>query len=356
MATLLEIEALAAKAGTPATAAVQPHHAAPQRKANNGAIKKMLAASTAPYGTSGKLGERPYEFTRASAWVLGKCEDDDAKEELHYSNVLRKHLRDRYGPAFSTSRDQLVIPLSPDLMRQSIGVTGNDRDLLVMKELEQKMFLDNKNINPSLIKKTVTNTLNDSYGGTLVSPPAFGDLIELQRYSEIFSRLGCRNIPMAPQGSMVFPRISGVVTSYYQGEDPATGASGSRLPTGDLQLTVKTLITIVPVSIQLMVFGSVNVEAEIRNNMALSASQTSDQAFLNGTGGIKPLGLLRYPTQTSFVQGVQKTILYTPSGAATDGDKLYPQDITNMIGALPDMIESSQAGWLLLPQLNAKLQ
>jgi HK97 family phage major capsid protein len=200
-------------------------------------------------------------------------------------------------------------------------------------------------------------TTNQVAGGSLIAPPAFGDLIELQAYGSLLAKAGVRNIPLPPQGSMVYPRISGTATSNWQGEPGANVAAD--VATGALNLTAKTLATIVDVSIQLTTFGSVNVEGEIRAAMMLASAQKKDKTILyEGVGGTSPVALVKYPRQTSWTQGVNKCITYTPQGpsdGSTNGYYLQPQDVIRMIRKLPDNLDNDYA-WMMYTDTLASIE
>jgi HK97 family phage major capsid protein len=355
MATVQELEA-AATAAKAAPKATESHHIAPQKQAAT--VRKMLATNTAPHGASGPLGEREYSFARACAFKLGMIDESMAKEEVHYSGELRKmhnQYRGMSPHAITFRSDQFAVPLSPSRFGSSIA-NENPLTERLTRELTQKMAMNVSNINPNLVRKTMVTT-SETTGGSLIAPPAFGDLIELQVYGSILQRAGCRNIPLPPQGSLVYPRIAGTATSYWQGEPGADTASD--VATGALNLTAKTLATLVNVSIQLATFGTVNVEAEIRSAMALASSQKKDVTCLySGVGGTSPVGLKLYPRQTAWVQGTNKVITYTPQGpsdGATNGYYLQPQDVPRMARSLPDMLDTGYT-WVMTTQLLATME
>jgi len=322
-------------------------------------LKGMLGSRQAPHGTSGSVSERPYSFTRAAAFKLGMLDADQAKEELHYSGEIRKWLRGCHGSGSSPiplGGDQFYVPLSPRHFGGSM-FNPNPHAERLTRELTQKMAMP-KADTEGFVRKTMA-TATEGYGGSLVAPPAFGDLIELQGYASILNRLGCTRIPMPPQGSIVYPRIDGTGTSYHINEAPTPGASPADIATGQFTLTAKTLITLVDLSLQLQNFGGQNVEAAIRYEMARCSSQKKDQTVLfTGTGGQQPLALTKYPRQTQFVQGNQKCITYSPgspSDRTTNGYYLRPNDVVSMPSLLPDELDN-EYGWVMRPELLATIE
>lgn len=354
--TVQELEAAATAAKAAPKATEQKSVTGTQKQAAT--VKKMLATNTAPHGATGPLGEREYSFARACAFKLGMIDESMAKEEVHYSGELRKMHMQYVGMTDSPIMwrpDQFAIPLSPARFGSSMANSNPITERLTV-ELKQKMALDSRQLDPSLIRKTMLTT-NQIAGGSLVAPPAFGDLIELQAFGSILAKAGVRNVPLPPQGSTNYPRIAGTGTSSWQGEPGANVAAD--VATGSLNLTAKTLSTLVNVSIQLTTFGSVNVEGEIRAAMMLASAQKKDRTIMyDGVGGTSPVGLTKYPRQTSWTQGVNKVITYTPVGpsdGATNGYKLQPQDVIRMIRKLPDNLDNDYA-WVMWTDTLASIE
>jgi HK97 family phage major capsid protein len=118
-------------------------------------------------------------------------------------------------------------------------------------------------------------------GGALVPQNTAMEVIELLRNRTIVRRLGARSVPL-PNGNMSLPRMSGGSTSTYVGEGSDVLASNPDLD--DVKLSAKTMITLVPISNQLIGQAGRNVESLILQDMIASMAVREDKAFLRDDG------------------------------------------------------------------------
>ena len=127
------------------------------------------------------------------------------------------------------------------------------------------------------------NTGTATAGGALVPEAFMSEVIELLTPKSVVRRMGAISLPM-PNGNLTVPKMTGGATSYYVGE----GASGTASePTfGDLSLSAKHMITLVPVSNQLLSYSGVNqnVESLIVGDMVNSMGLREDLAYIRGDG------------------------------------------------------------------------
>lgn len=118
-------------------------------------------------------------------------------------------------------------------------------------------------------------------GGSLVPENLHDEVIELLRPRTIVRRLGARSMPL-PNGNLSIPRMASGATSGYVGEGAdvlATEAS-----TDDVNLNAKTMITLVPMSNQLIGRAGFQVEQIFLNDMIASMAVREDKAFLRDDG------------------------------------------------------------------------
>jgi len=131
--------------------------------------------------------------------------------------------------------------------------------------------------------KTAMSYLNQQIGGALVAPPQFGDLIEILRNKAVMPNIGARSIALPPQGSIQYPRQTGVTTFA---EKPENTSGDESNPTFDtVTLEPKQFIGLVRVPNQLLTFAPGLAEAAIREDMAEQIALTFDLACLQGNGG-----------------------------------------------------------------------
>lgn len=118
-------------------------------------------------------------------------------------------------------------------------------------------------------------------GGSLVPENLHNEVIELLRPKTIVRALGARSMPL-PNGNLSLPRMASGATSSYVGEGAdvlATEAS-----TDDVKLNAKTMITLVPMSNQLIGRAGFNVEQLFLNDMLASMAVREDKGFLRDDG------------------------------------------------------------------------
>lgn len=142
-------------------------------------------------------------------------------------------------------------------------------------------------------------------GGALISGEMATDVIELLRPAAIVRRLNPLVVPMT-RGSLTMPKLSGGATSSYQGEGDDAGKSEQT--TGQLKLTYKKLVTLVPVSNDLLRFSDFNADMIVRDDMINSMAQREDLAFIRGNGNLDTPKGLRYWAPTANVFAANATV------------------------------------------------
>lgn len=127
------------------------------------------------------------------------------------------------------------------------------------------------------------NTGAASAGGVLVPQAFMADMVELLTPKSVVRSMGAIPLPM-PNGNLTVPKMTGGATSYYVSESAAGTASEQTF--GDLSLSAKHMITLVPVSNQLLQYSGVsqNVESLIVGDMVNSMGLREDLAYIRGDG------------------------------------------------------------------------
>lgn len=118
-------------------------------------------------------------------------------------------------------------------------------------------------------------------GGFLVPEQFSQEVIEFLRAQSVIRRLNARVIPV-PQGTLKIPKLTGGATAYYVGEN--TNATKSELTTGQLTLTFKKLITLVPMSNDLLRYSSPGADTIVRDDVVNAIRVREDQAFIRDNG------------------------------------------------------------------------
>lgn len=168
-----------------------------------------------------------------------------------------------------------------------------------------------------------------SDGGYLVPEQYADEIIPLLRAKAVVRKMGARPIPMSG-GNLNLPKVLGGATAYYIGENMDAKASQPRL--GNLRLSGKKLVTLVPISNDLIRTSSYEADRMIRDDMIATMALKEDWSALYGTG-------------TDFVpRGLANT-----SGIITDnlGDLPNSDNMADMIGELISRdIPMNAPGWI----------
>jgi HK97 family phage major capsid protein len=320
----------------------------------------MVAAGQAPYGrtgdSTGAAGVLPVQKAFALAGgFLDEAQDAEARDARDLSNRIKSVYGPFYG--FSNNPRSLLLPASagylPTCTPDGHEIPGA-RD--VRKEIGQRVATV-KGLDPDEVETKATrgdglarkalSTLLDTTGGSLVAPPALGDLIDLQRKLEVFTQAGSTSVTLPPNGRMMFPKLTGGGTAYWVGE--AGTVTDSQQTTGSLTQEVKTLAVRTPLTNELMRFADSSVDGMVRVDMAKQAALKADEAMLQGTGGTQPKGLITYPSAASWTQGTDKLVAYTVTA-----NKFQPQDAGKILRKLPDGVNAT--AWVFHPELFAVIE
>ena len=128
-------------------------------------------------------------------------------------------------------------------------------------------------------------------GGFLVPTQFSQEVIEFLRARAVIRRLNARTIPL-PTGTLKIPKLSGGATAYYVGEN--TNATKSEPSTGQLTLTFKKLVTLVPMSNDLLRYSSPGADAMVRDDVVNAMRVREDAAFIRDDGTQSTPRGLRY--------------------------------------------------------------
>lgn len=311
------------------------------------AVPRTPVDRRVPWVTSGPIGRdsEGYSVLKAAAFALGYVGPDQAKEELHVHQQL-KELYQTHGFVPHCGHQSFLIPLATDHLP-----AFEPRGQRLRTEIRQKMLAQQDRFDPEEarwigrragIQTKALGTLSDTGGGSLVSLPMLGELIDLQRNLEAFASAGSQEIALPPNGRIQFPKLTGGSTAYWVGE--GTAITDADPTTGNLDLQAKKLGVFVKMNNELLRFASPSAEGLVRYDMARVAALKADQAMLEGTGGTQIRGLLTYPGINS----------HTASTVGANGNTFEAQDVALMEGKLPDAVASPTA-WLMRKNMYAAL-
>lgn len=140
------------------------------------------------------------------------------------------------------------------------------------------MYPEDKEVKEMLKALSVTTP---SEGGFLVPEAYSRDIVPLLRSKIAVMQLGVRRVPMS-NGNMNIPKQTGGATSYYVGENQ--DATKSQPTFGNIKLSSKKLITLVPISNDLIRNASVEADTLVRDDMVQVMALKVDHTAMYGSG------------------------------------------------------------------------
>jgi HK97 family phage major capsid protein len=143
---------------------------------------------------------------------------------------------------------------------------------------------------------------DDGTGGYLVPAQAFSELIEMLRAEAVCMKLGARMIDNLQGAPVLFPAQTGGCTVYWVADNAAVNPSD--LAFGQLSLSPKKAMALVPLSNTLMRLSQPSAEAIVRQDVALQMALALDLAGLRGTGlNNQPKGIANTPNIPTYEMG-----------------------------------------------------
>lgn len=120
-----------------------------------------------------------------------------------------------------------------------------------------------------------------SDGGFLIPEQYATEIIPLLRNKAVVRGMGARSLPLT-NGNLNIPQMLGGASSYYLGEN--MDAKASQPSFGNMRLSAKKLVTLVPISNDLIRSTSPEADRMIRDDMVKSMALREDWAALYGKG------------------------------------------------------------------------
>lgn len=311
------------------------------------AISKLAASgSEVRKGVPGvRRGEDPYSsrgysFCKLFQLMSGNINKENARLEVDTHNELQKSLYERQGYS-KAEGNSILAPFATDFLPQE-----SDSDRKFALDIRARVKAGVAGLDPEAVRglaRTINKTLSwqdEQALGALVSPPTFGELIDILRNNEVLLRAGASSIGMPANGRIVFPRQTGVSTAYHVGE--SVSITDSEPQTGDVTLQAKKLATLVKAPNELFRYASVGVEALLRMDMAKVMSLKMDNQLIEGVGSsVAPRGLINYSGITA----------HTAAGTPADAHSGYPltaEDVYNMIAKVEEQ-NAVFKSWVMRP-------
>jgi HK97 family phage major capsid protein len=320
---------------------------------------KTKALAAPQYNVAGVIGGIPrdsegYSVIKAARYASGRVSEEGAKYEIDISNKLGAMYKSMgWKQSDEPANRRMLIPFSTYLIPQESSEMSR-----TVVELKQKMIADAEKVDPNevnwlrkrmgmgMVTKDL-GTISDVQGGVIVGFPTLGELIDMQRFVEVFAQAGATEIGLPPNGRMQFPKLSSSTTANWVGE--AKAITESTPGTGSLDLQAKKLGIWVDLNNELIRFGSVSAEAMVRTDMSKVAALKIDLAMLEGTGGTQIKGLITYPSASAWTPGTDPLLTF-----AVTSNKLQVANGASMEALLPDTAGEPTA-WVMRRDLWAIL-
>ena len=180
-------------------------------------------------------------------------------------------------------------------------------------------------------------------GGFLVPTQFSTEVIEFLRARAVIRSLNARTIPV-PTGTIKIPKLTGGATAYYIGEN--TAATKSEPTTGQLTLTFKKLVTLVPLSNDLIRYASPGADAIVRDDTVNAMRVREDLAFIRDTGTESTPKGLRYWAHADNIVAANGTA--SVQNTFTDLGKLWQK-------LLEGNIPMISPAWIIAPRVQTYL-
>lgn len=174
-------------------------------------------------------------------------------------------------------------------------------------------------------------------GGFLVPEQYSTDIIALRRAAVVVRSMGPREIPM-PTGTLNIPKITAGASASYVGEN--TNIPKTQPTFGQVKLTYKKLVALVPFSNDLLRYSSPSADAVVRDDIVRAMAVAEDGNFLRGDGTTAGPKGLRYWAPAANLIGAAAVSL---ANVTTDLGKLIVQLMNNNV-------PMTRPGWLMSPR------
>ncbi len=233
------------------------------------------------------------EFERKIQKSMSKAMAAYTKPRSVFSPILVAP-EDESEPGIKTARMAKCLLLSQNEPEKALHIAAGGNNS------SKGMYPDDKELHKALKALSATTP---SDGGFLIDEEMATDMIPLLYNQVVVTNLGARRIPMKT-GVMNFPKMTQGSTSYYLGEN--ADATISQQVFGNIRMSSKKLITLVPISNDLIRSSSLSADRYVRDDMIQQMRLKMDYTSLYGAGtAYTPMGL-RYQgintgTSTSII-------------------------------------------------------
>lgn len=220
--------------------------------------------------------------------ITAKIQRLERAEQLNAQQAVPVKATQTYGAAVHVKQEPKQYP-GARMARLAMSIAAGKGDMQLAEQFAAKEIGDQE------VAMAVSTAAGS--GGALIPENIHSEVIELLRPRTVVRKLGARSVPL-PNGNLSLPRMSGGATSSYVGEGSDVNATESTFD--DIKLAAKTMITLVPISNQLIGRAGFNVEQLVLGDMITAMAVREDKAFLRDDGtGNTPTGFKSVATTAS---------------------------------------------------------
>lgn len=143
-------------------------------------------------------------------------------------------------------------------------------------------------------------------GGSLVAPDISTDFFDVLRPRSAIRAMNPQIVPM-PNGTMTMNGLTSGATASYRGETQHKNAT--TVGTGNIYMTEKLLIALVPISNQLLRATSGRADEIVSRDLIAAMAQAEDTNFINGDGlEGRPLGIRQQLLDAHSTAGTSSSV------------------------------------------------
>lgn len=280
---------------------------------------------------------------------------DIIKGEIGEAGFLKDFIedaREKASKEIKAERDNLIKGFASDFQREKQNASKSNKrraaelimGLCTKAQKPHKLDEYLKGVGDERLTKAMGEATGAA-GGFLIAPD-YGEMIEDYMANSVVRQLGAEVLPL-PNGSMWLPADGSRPTSSWVGE--SSNAASSSAGVAGITLSAKKMMTVVPVSNELLGDSSGKALQYIERKMQESAELKEDLSFLRSDGGeYEPMGLL------SRVYSDNKFDITHSAATATAAE--IEADLLKAIYklALQD-VPMLRGGWAMHPRIKWKL-
>lgn len=316
---------------------------------------EAMLNGAAPFVKSGPFGQDSKRFSITNWLVNGLMgrNPEGAAFEMDAMTKLRKALHETGNRLQAAPGGAFWLPLSWDMLGDEVN---QHKDATYCKSVlaasggtydpDEAEWLARK----GWVSRKAMSAYTDATGGTLVAPPAMGEVIPFIRPNAAFLAAGAKSVALPPQGRLVRPRITSATIAEALGEAQATPESD--VSTDEMVLQAKKIAGAVRINEEATAFTSSTIDNLMQADLGRTLGLKMDAYAFYGPGGTAIPAGLTSATYASAIVDIATTYS-TAAGIGANGNDLLPEygdRIPTLIEERSFGVDSDEGGaWIMRP-------